>query len=160
MRDIKRVRPSLHSLRRQAMGLPVEAEAQAMLVGHSACLAVRVALRYQPADPYVVTATASDVDGSTICWTAARDVFADGLSARSVDGDVVVQPSDLAPGLLVRMLIVRECGDATQVEVSAPGLQRFLQRTFCSVPSGCEDARLDLGGDITRVGRRTRVRNV
>lgn len=133
------------------MAASVQADVQGMLVSGSACSALRVALNYEPADPYAVTAKACGADGTTISCTAARDVFSDGLSARCGDGDVVVQPSDLAPGLLVRIVIRSERDDPTQVELSAPGLRRFLRRTFLRVPAGLEHGQLDLDSDIARL---------
>lgn len=103
-------------------------------------VAVPARFRYDPADPYAVSATFHTEPGAEpITWTFARELLATGLEQPAGLGDVQVWPSPWATpyGDLVILALCSPDGQA-MLEVPRTKLLRFLRRTYVLVPRGQE----------------------
>ncbi|MET9400441.1 SsgA family sporulation/cell division regulator [Kitasatospora sp. NPDC002965] len=99
---------------------------------------VLLELRYDTGDPFAMSVgfgaeAALDPEGR-LCWTAARELFGQGLSAPAGRGDLRVRPWQ--PGT-VGVEFHGDDGWAILV-LGADDLTAFLRRTWQAVPPGTE----------------------
>lgn len=111
---------------------------------------VRAGLRYDPTDPYAVEVsfhTGSGASSDVVQWTFARSLLSDGVAGPSGEGDVQVWPSSGEGRSVVCLSLSSPSGKAL-FEVPVAELVGFLARTYDSVPSGAESARVDLDSEL------------
>ncbi|AHH96810.1 SsgA family sporulation/cell division regulator [Kutzneria viridogrisea] len=108
---------------------------------------VRTDLRYDPSDPYAVTATFHHGRGE-VSWIFARDLLADGLLAATGDGDLHISPmveSDVV------LLVLTTPEGAAVMEASAEELAEFLDLSYEQVPPGDEWAQVDFEDELAKL---------
>ncbi|SDP39234.1 SsgA family sporulation/cell division regulator [Actinacidiphila guanduensis] len=99
-------------------------------------------LSYSTADPLAV-AIVFDVEGRwPVRWLFARDLLADGLTARTGQGDVVIWPGDEEGSLLVQ---VRKGHCAAHFKLPLTAVGKWLARCYGLVPRGHEMQHVDWG---------------
>lgn len=116
----------------------------------AAAVPVRAGLRYDPADPYAVEVsfhTSSTSGSDVVQWTFARSLLSDGVAAPAGEGDVQVWPST-ADGRPIACLSLSSPSGRALFEVPVAELVEFLARTYESVPSGSESARVDVDSEL------------
>jgi hypothetical protein len=99
-------------------------------------------LRYDPHDPYAVTATFLTVAGR-VEWTFGRDLLIGGLYEPTGDGDVHVWPC--LDGDARSVVIIELCspdGEAL-VQARAADVTAFVERMTSSVAPGAESVDID-----------------
>lgn len=130
----------------------VQTEMQLRLtVPEPAVVAAR--FRYDPADPYAVSATFHcEPEPETVTWTFARELLATGLDQPAGLGDVRVWPSPWATlhGDQVTIALSSPDGEAV-LEVPRKALCRFLRRTYALVPRGQETRYQDIDSTLNRL---------
>ncbi|MFC0547931.1 SsgA family sporulation/cell division regulator [Kutzneria chonburiensis] len=104
-------------------------------------------LRYDPTDPYAVTATFHHGQGD-IDWIFARDLLADGLLAPTGDGDLHVNPVVDSDTVL---LVLTTPDGAAVMETSAEELAAFLDLSYEQVPPGTEWDHVDFDAELARL---------
>lgn len=94
---------------------------------------------YSSEEPYAVTAvfTVKDV---AVEWTFARELLSGGLCGSVGEGDVLVSPK--ADDHV--QLVLRSPEGIASLVCDRAAIERFVQATYETVPSGDESARLDL----------------
>jgi hypothetical protein len=112
-----------------------------LLVSADLAVEVEVTLGYNPADPYAVRITFELPGDPPVEWVLARELLLDGISCRSGEGDVLVEP---VPGEDpdfpdVRFLLSSPAGTAELLSPALP-LISFLGRTDQVLPMGQERA--------------------
>lgn len=118
-------------------------------------LAVQAGLSYEIDDPYAVTVafhTGGD-DGQaqeTVCWTFARSLLADGLTAPVGAGDVEVWPGMSGDEQVLCLSLTSPCGSAL-FEAPIDGLVAFLGQTYRAVPAGTESELVDVDVELARL---------
>lgn len=100
-------------------------------------------LDYRTDDPYAVHVAFHIGSGSPVIWTFARDLLVEGLFRPCGRGDVRVWPTRTATAPAVCLALSSPDGDAL-LEVPAPVLSSWLERTLRAVPPGREAELLDL----------------
>ncbi|MFC1410560.1 SsgA family sporulation/cell division regulator [Streptacidiphilus sp. N1-12] len=113
---------------------------------------VDVRLGYNPADPYAVRLTFHLPGDASVTWMLSRELLLDGLSCRSGEGDVVVEPvpgEDLEfPD--VRIRLNSPAGTAVLYSPALP-LIEFLARTDQVLPMGEEQAMDELEQQLSLI---------
>ncbi|MFE7752185.1 SsgA family sporulation/cell division regulator [Streptomyces sp. NPDC057428] len=94
---------------------------------------------YADQDPFAVTLVL-DADGvRPVRWVLSRDLLADGLTARSGTGDVMVWPvHDLPDGETSSFCLRLVNTHAVVFEIAAEPVAQWLARTYTMVPRGTE----------------------
>ncbi|QUQ66087.1 SsgA family sporulation/cell division regulator [Kutzneria sp. CA-103260] len=105
---------------------------------------VPAALRYDPSDPYAVTATFHHGQGE-VSWIFARDLLADGLLAPSGDGDLHINP---VAGSDMVLFVLTSPDGAAVMEASAGELADFLDLSYDQVPPGAEWDQVDFDREL------------
>lgn len=105
-------------------------------------LALRLSCEFSYAeqDPLAVTLVL-DTDGQRpVRWVLSRDLLADGLSARSGEGDVMLWPMyDLPDGEASSSFYLRLGSVHTALfEIPAEAVAQWLSHTYAMVPRGTE----------------------
>lgn len=105
-------------------------------------LALRLSCEFSYAeqDPLAVTLVL-DTDGQRpVRWVLSRDLLADGLSARSGEGDVMLWPMyDLPDGEASSSFYLRLGSvHAALFEIPAEAVAQWLSHTYAMVPRGTE----------------------
>jgi hypothetical protein len=107
-----------------------------------------VGLRYDRGDPYAVRLDFGAAADEGVTWVFARELLAQGLTARAGEGDVVVAPAPRAGRIRVTM---SSPDGRAAVDLPADLLTDFLRATFDLCPAGEESALLDLDSDLRQV---------
>jgi hypothetical protein len=107
-------------------------------------------LRYDPADPYAVTATFHHGQGA-VDWIFARDLLADGLLAPTGDGDLHINP--VADSDTVLLVLTAPDGAAV-MEASAEELATFLDLSYEQVAPGEEWDHVDFDAELAKLATR------
>jgi hypothetical protein len=110
-------------------------------VSRDMAVEVEACLAYTPDDPYAVRLTFLVPGEPPVSWVLARELLLDGISARSGEGDVVVEPvpgEDLDfPDIRIRLS--SPAGTAVLYSPALP-LIVFIGRTDRLLPMGGEQA--------------------
>ena len=111
-------------------------------------------LRYDPKDPYAVTATLHVGADRQVDWVFGRDLLAAGLHQQSGSGDVMLGPVEApvkgASSAEVELILsVRD--DIARLTLPAESLAAFLQASHHVVPPGTEGDHLELDATILRL---------
>ena len=112
-------------------------------------LPVLAGLRYQADDPWAVRVTfqtGGDEDG-TVEWMFARELLTNGVRETVGEGDVRVWPS-IADGERVVNLAMTSPSGSALFEIDRDALVEFLQQTYLAVPTGSEEAAVDLDAEL------------
>lgn len=107
---------------------------------------VKVALVYDPADPYAIRARFATGANKEAVWDFSRELVGRGLIERTGVGDVAVAPMPDRPGH-VQFVLSSPSGRAV-FAVEAACLQAFLTRTYARVPAGTEMEHVDLDAEL------------
>lgn len=94
---------------------------------------VVAALRYEPAEPFLVRACFTLPDDSSVEWVFDRELLREGIVIPSGNGDIRIYPGD--PGLLMELR--SPYGRAFLYGPIEPFIE-FLGRIYRAVPDGCE----------------------
>ncbi|WP_051965993.1 SsgA family sporulation/cell division regulator [Kitasatospora mediocidica] len=95
-----------------------------------------VGVRYDDADPLVVSLVFDAGDDVPISWAVCRDLLLEGLDRPSGLGDVHVRPAD--DGEL--LIVLRTPSGTARLHAPAAALESLLLRTLLLVPIGAEFA--------------------
>ncbi len=104
-------------------------------------------LRYEPADPYAVTAT-FQTGRTEVSWTFGRDLLIEGAFRPSGEGDVHVQPCLDPDGHAVVLLEFHSGGSVGLVQVRARDVHSFVERMIAAVRPGKESQWLDIDASL------------
>src|SRR5690348_11100659 len=107
-------------------------------------------LRYDPADPFAVSPAIGVERGEPVVWTFARHLLSAGVSARTGEGDITIEP-DPASALdndarQLRITLATDC--LATMLASSDRVVEFLVETYAIVPTGSELDRVDLDSEI------------
>lgn len=111
---------------------------------------VRAELRYDPQDPYAVTAVFMAGE-SQVSWTFTGDLLRSGLTEPTGDGDVHVWPCLDSSGRAV--VIVELCspdGEAL-VQARTSDIIAFVDRMNTAVPPGTESVHMDVDSVVAAI---------
>jgi hypothetical protein len=107
--------------------------------------------RYEPADPYAVSAT-FHTEPASVTWTFARDLLATGLDQPAGIGDVRIWPSPWVTPHGDQVVVVLSSPDGyALLEAPRKALFRFLRRTYALVPPGQETSHQDIDTALSRL---------
>ena len=112
-------------------------------------LPVLAGLRYESNDPWAVRVafqTGGEADG-VVEWMFARQLLTDGIAAAVGEGDVRVWPGTHGAERVVNLAMASPSGSAL-FEIDRDTLVEFLQQTYVSVPTGSEEAVVDLDAEL------------
>ncbi|MFE5035053.1 SsgA family sporulation/cell division regulator [Streptomyces sp. NPDC056683] len=113
-----------------------------LVVSRGCSVPLRVRLRYEPTDPYVVRA-AFFVDGDEpVEWTLGRELLADGLKGSAGYADVRIWAAPGRGDQSMYITLGSSAGTAL-LEVPVRDLTSFLQSTEALVPRGTESGHID-----------------
>ena len=133
---------------------PVQAELDvSLIVPGDEPVPLPVSLRYDPSDPYAVTATFRTGQGEGVSWVFARELLAVGLHRPIGDGDVQVSPGHRG-GERVAEISLRSPDGSALLHAPANDLVVFLGRTYTTVPDGTETDHLDIDRELERMMQR------
>ncbi len=107
------------------------------LVGRTASVAARFTYRLE--DPFAVCVVFS-VGEAQVCWTFARELLRDGLSAPAGQGDILVAPAGAARVTLT----LRSGSGLAMLACDRAELVEFVQRIYEMVPEGRESTHIAL----------------
>ena len=96
---------------------------------------------YAEHDPFAVTLVLGTDGELPVRWILSRDLLADGLTARSGEGDVVLWPMYDRPDGEASSLCMRLGNSSTRTalfEMPAEPVAQWLARTYAMVPRGTE----------------------
>ncbi|MFJ5234404.1 SsgA family sporulation/cell division regulator [Kitasatospora sp. NPDC088391] len=111
---------------------------------------VAASLRYSAAEPFVVHLD-NHVDlPDPVTWALSRDLLLAGLEHPVGLGDLAVRPGR-GPDAGSILLALRGEEEDALLRLPEPALRRFLRRTECVVPVGCETEHLDLNALVARL---------
>ena len=85
--------------------------------------------------------------GSVVEWLFARQLLTGGISGTVGEGDVRVWPSTGGRERVVNLAMASPSGSAL-FEIDRDALTQFLQQTFLAVPTGTEEAVVDLDAEL------------
>ena len=115
-------------------------------------LPVLADLRYAADDPWAVRVAfqvgqgRSDGEG-VIEWMFARQLLTEGIAAAVGEGDVRVWPAVSGRERVINLAMASPSGSAL-FEIDRDALVEFLQQTYLAVPTGTEDAVVDLDAEL------------
>lgn len=119
-----------------------------LVVSPERSVPVPTRLRYDAADPYAVHVTFHDGSEAPVRWTFARDLLIEGLFRPSGHGDVRVWPARAVDqGNAVFLALSSPEGEAL-IEVHAPALSAWLERTLRLVAPGAEAEQLSMEDEL------------
>jgi hypothetical protein len=126
----------------------VQAEVMmSFLVSEELSFRIPVELRYAAADPYAVRLTFHLPGDAPVTWAFGRELLVDGVAGPCGDGDVRIEPVELAgsPGDMPGEVHIRlqVGGDQALFRAGVAPLVAFLDRTDKLVPLGQERALAD-----------------
>ncbi|WP_249400142.1 SsgA family sporulation/cell division regulator [Streptomyces argyrophylli] len=121
-----------------------------LVVSHAYSLPLRVRLRYDPADPYVVRA-AFFVDGDEpVEWVLGRDLLADGVEGFAGQADVRIWSAAGRSDESLYIALGSSAGTAL-LEVPVRDISSFLQDTQALVPRGTESGLIDWDAELAHL---------
>lgn len=123
-----------------------ELQVQLLLPG-AAARPMRVTLRYDPTDPYAVTADFQVGAAEVVSWTFARQLLADGLHSLTGGGDVQVWPTSGPRCPVVCLSLSSPSGEAL-FEVPRAGLADFLSKSDDVIAIGSETTHVDVDAEL------------
>jgi hypothetical protein len=103
---------------------------------------MRMSLRYEPADPYVVRATFFTHTEEPAEWVLGRDLLADGLRVSAGCGDIRVWPA-VGRGDQAMYIVLGSPAGTALLEVPVQDVRTFLEDTEALVPPGTESGHID-----------------
>ncbi|MFK0022763.1 SsgA family sporulation/cell division regulator [Streptomyces sp. NPDC090798] len=127
----------MESLKTVMQGVAVE-----LVISRTYSLSMRMSLRYEPADPYVVRAVFFADTGGPVEWVLGRDLLADALTGSAGCGDVRVWPG-VAPGDQAMYIVLGSSAGTALLEVPVRDVRTFLEDTEALVPRGTESGHID-----------------
>ncbi|MFF1656035.1 SsgA family sporulation/cell division regulator [Streptomyces sp. NPDC058255] len=127
----------MESLRTVMQGVAVQ-----LVISRTYSLSMRMSLRYEPTDPYVVRATFFTDTDEPAEWVLGRDVLADGLTGSAGCGDVRVW-SAVGRGDQVMYIVLGSPAGTALLEVPVQDVKAFLENAEALVPRGTESGRID-----------------
>lgn len=104
-------------------------------------------LRYDPADPFAVSATYQTRRGP-VEWLFYRDMLADGLLTPTGEGDVRMSPTPDPAIVLIELNVAER---SMVIEAPAYELAEFLDRAYQLVPPGTEAAWFDMDAELEKL---------
>ncbi|MFD4548529.1 SsgA family sporulation/cell division regulator [Streptomyces sp. NPDC058251] len=113
-----------------------------LVISRTYSLSMRMSLRYEPTDPYVVRATFFTDTDEPAEWVLGRDVLADGLTGSAGCGDVRVW-SAVGRGDQVMYIVLGSPAGTALLEVPVQDVKAFLENAEALVPRGTESGRID-----------------
>lgn len=125
-----------------------ELELQLVVPGRPS-LPVLALLRYTADDPWAVHVaflTGTEGDG-VVEWIFARQLLTDGVREPVGEGDVRVWPGQRGRDRVVHLAMDSPSGSAL-FEFERDDLLAFLQQTYVTVPTGCEEDSVDLDAEL------------
>lgn len=108
-------------------------------------------LRYDPRDPFAVTADFHDLPHD-VRWRFSRDLLVDGLRCPVGQGDVRVRPmreAHTAPGVVLEL---HSPDGAVTLVAPLEEVHAFVTAATDAVPAGCEAEHLDVDAVIAACG--------
>ncbi|MGH3510599.1 MAG: SsgA family sporulation/cell division regulator [Nocardioidaceae bacterium] len=106
--------------------------------------------RYDPRDPYAVTAVFSTT-GGLVTWTFGRELLTEGLYEPTGDGDVHVWPClDTAGHAVVIIELCSPDGEAL-IQARSGELSAFVHRMNRAVKPGSESEHVDVDSAIAEI---------
>jgi hypothetical protein len=120
-----------------------------LVVQGGPCLPVLARLRYQADDPWAVRVafqTGAEPD-AVVEWMFARQLLTDGVRQPVGEGDVRVWPSRVDGERVIHLAMASPSGSAL-FEIDRDELVGFLQQTYLAVPTGSEEAVVDLDTEL------------
>lgn len=109
---------------------------------------------YRAADAYAVRLSFRTKPGTTVNWTFARALLADGLTATAGDGDVRITPDTIDHGR-VWIALTSPAGHA-EFAFDRAELERALDATEDIVPEGTEANWIDWPSELAGLGEAAR----
>ncbi|MFD4621119.1 SsgA family sporulation/cell division regulator [Streptomyces sp. NPDC058475] len=113
-----------------------------LVISRTYSLSMRMSLRYEPTDPYVVRATFFTDTDEPAEWVLGRDVLADGLTGSAGCGDVRVW-SAVGRGDQVMYIVLGSPAGTALLEVPVQDVKAFLENAEALVPRGTESGHID-----------------
>ncbi len=112
-------------------------------------LPVLAGMRYQADDPWAVRVAfqTGAEDEAAVEWMFARQLLTDGIRHTVGEGDVRVWPGDQVGERVVNLAMASPSGSAL-FEIDRDALVEFLQQTYLAVPTGSEEAAVDLDAEL------------
>jgi hypothetical protein len=127
----------------------VLAEQDLRLIGPgSVKVPLTAALSYSRQDPYAIGMSFDVGTDEPVNWMFSRELLAAALHAPEGLGSVKAWPSASEGGEKILNLVLGPPGGYARFEVSAAGIETFLDRTFELVPAGQESAHLNLEAEL------------
>jgi hypothetical protein len=112
-------------------------------------LPVLAGLRYAADDPWAVRVTfhTGGGDDDVVEWMLARQLLTDGISGPVGEGDVRVWPAVRRSERIINLAMASPSGSAL-FEIDRDAVVEFLQQTYLAVPTGSEEAVVDLDAEL------------
>lgn len=104
-------------------------------------------LRYDPTDPFAVTLVVCPELSSPVEWVFARELLSQGVAAPIGEGDVTVEPMNVAGARLVQITLATD--KVASLVTSTDTVVEFLVESYALVPSGCELDDIDIDAAIS-----------
>ncbi|MER5525916.1 SsgA family sporulation/cell division regulator [Streptomyces sp. NPDC002677] len=127
----------MESLKTVTQGVAVQ-----LVISRTYSLSMRMGLRYEPTDPYVVHAAFITDTDELAEWVLGRDLLADGLSGSAGCGDIRVWPA-VGRGDQAMYIILGSPAGTALLEVPVQDVKAFLENTEALVPRGTESGHID-----------------
>ncbi|MFD3563608.1 SsgA family sporulation/cell division regulator [Streptomyces sp. NPDC058686] len=113
-----------------------------LVISRTYSLSMRMSLRYEPTDPYVVRAAFFTDTDEPVEWVLGRDLLADGLRGSAGCGDVRVW-SAVGRGDQAMYIVLGSPAGTALLEVPVDDVKSFLENTEAVVPRGTESGHID-----------------
>ncbi|MER5905336.1 SsgA family sporulation/cell division regulator [Streptomyces mirabilis] len=126
----------MESLKTVMQGVAVQ-----LVISRTYSLSMRMSLRYEPTDPYVVRAAFFTDTDEPAEWVLGRDLLADGLTGSAGCGDVRVWSAAGRGDQAMYILLGSPAGTAL-LEVPVEDVKAFLENTEALVPRGAESGHI------------------
>ncbi|MFH8735897.1 SsgA family sporulation/cell division regulator [Streptomyces sp. NPDC017964] len=127
----------MESLKPVMQGVAVQ-----LVISRTYSLSMRMSLRYETTDPYVVRATFFTDTDEPVEWVLGRDLLADGLRGSAGCGDVRVW-SAVGRGDQAMYIVLGSPAGTALLEVPVEDVKSFLENTEAVVPRGAESGHID-----------------
>lgn len=103
--------------------------------------------RYEPADPFAVTAVFKTGSGP-VTWTFGRELLVHGTYEPTGDGDVHIWPCLSGDGTAVVIIELSSPEGQVLVQASSRDMARFVAAMLVSVPLGNETQHVDIDSEL------------
>ncbi|MGI5143586.1 SsgA family sporulation/cell division regulator [Streptomyces sp. CA-106110] len=123
-----------------------------LIIERNYSLCMRMRLRCEPSDPYVVHAAffTADSDDEPVEWVLGRDLLADGLKGCAGEGDVRIW-SAVGHGAQAMYIALTSSAGTALLEVPMRDVKTFLQHTQALVPQGTESRRIEWDTELANL---------